>query len=219
MIMALAARMLAALVADQLGSQLGGVLVQPRATALRRLRFARLRLPAAWAVALTVALAALTGGNTSAQPQLELILVAVGTLALIGLYLRSRSWFASRLGGATHHVAWSPAMIVGIAGAFLNFAFPPLPVAELPARTPAEQKARLVGPITLAVVGAALAALTVATGVPLSRTLAGAALAALGYVMLPVAPLDGVYVQRRVPNLLVTVALAIGTCMFALKWV
>lgn len=68
-------------------------------------------------------------------------------------------------------------------------------------------------------VGAALAGLAVATGVPLSRSLAAAALAALGYVMLPVAPLDGVYVRRRVPNLLITVALAIGTCMFALKWV
>jgi hypothetical protein len=121
------------------------------------------------------------GGPTAA------IAGALGLCVLIGVALRGRSLVARHEPEAERQHAWPPGLAFGLGGAAAGVTWAPLPVLG-PHASPRLHRA---APAALAVVAVPLVIATAWSDVPLTRSLAAAALVMAASLLTPVKPVDG----------------------------
>jgi cellulose synthase operon protein C len=123
-------------------------------------------------------------------PWEEDVAIGVGTLALVGLYLRVRARAAAHRGVTVRHFTWAPSVPLSIGAAALGFGYAPLPPAEH-----GEEHRFVRAAAVLALGGAAVALLLLGkfTEVPVTRALGATALVMTSSVLTPVKPLDGAF--------------------------
>ena len=159
----------------------------PLDRATGRLTFLRfLRHPAVAIVAtLLVFLAPLVrdpGGGVTAA-----VAGALGLCVLIGVALRGRSLTARGEGGGEGQRTWPPGLAFGLGGAAAGVSWAPLPVLG----AKASPRLHWAAPVALAAVALPLVVATVWSDIPLTRSLAAAALIMAASVLTPVKPVDG----------------------------
>lgn len=152
---------------------------------------ARVRLPGPLRhplVAILATLAALLwplardpGGGVTAA-----VAGALGVLVLVAVALRARAAVARRAGEPGGQESWAPGVAFGVGTAAAGFTWAPLPVLR-------EASARLhwAAPVALACVALPLVVMTAWLDIPLTRTLAAAALVMAASLLTPVKPVDG----------------------------
>jgi tetratricopeptide (TPR) repeat protein len=136
----------------------------------------------------------------------------VGLLVLVVLVMRARVLAARRAGVRLRQRSWRPALLVGVASAFVGIPWAPMPVAEPSAPAPHVHRA---GPIAAALCGLALLALGMLLDVPLARSLGVAAVVLAASMLTPVDPLDGARMNGGSAAVTAGLALA-GTAGLAL---
>jgi hypothetical protein len=107
----------------------------------------------------------------------------LGLLVLVALVARSRALAAGRPEQRT----WAPGVILGLGAAAGGFTWAPLPVLG----ETASARQHWAAPVALAAVALPLVALTVWADIPLTRSLAAAALVMAASLLTPVKPIDG----------------------------
>ena len=114
--------------------------------------------------------------------------------------------------GLTHHGSVG-GTVVGVLGAPFGLSFAPVPVVEGQVR-PWVRWAPLAVTTALAVIAMGL---TVATGIPVVRAVAQAALLVVGSSLIPIEPFEGTKVPRAL-SLPLAIALAVPTVAFSALW-
>jgi cellulose synthase operon protein C len=146
----------------------------------------RLRNPW-WALAVTVLVFALPLVLHARGRLVGLGALAVGVLLLALVAMWVRTLVARRTGLTVHNESWGPGVAFGMATAVVA-PWAPLPVARTTDDAPWVHAA---APVALALVGVVLFVESVAFQVPLTRSLADAALIMVASTLVPVGPLDG----------------------------
>jgi tetratricopeptide (TPR) repeat protein len=176
-----------ALAARGSGRALAETWLAPLDRATGRLTFLRfLGHPAVAIVAtLVVFLAPLArdpGGGVTAA-----VAGALGLCVLIGVALRGRSLTARGEPGQEGQRTWPPGLVFGLGGAAAGVSWAPLPVLS----AKASPRLHWAAPVALAAVALPLVVATVWSDIPLTRSLAAAALIMAASVLTPVKPVDG----------------------------
>jgi hypothetical protein len=167
------------------------------------------------------------------RSDLERGLLVGSVVAMVLLPFLLRRLAGLRANQDVGHIAWAPAIAVGLIGMPFGLAFvpypslqgPPEPVGSTPHEVVApgqdgvRARIRWVVPAVVAPITVAFLLAAVHDPAPLARTLALAATALLGSVLTPVPPLDGAHYENRLVNLAATVLLALVTVAFTLKWI
>jgi tetratricopeptide (TPR) repeat protein len=151
----------------------------------------RLRNPW-WALAVTVLVFALPVLLHVRGRLVDLGALAVGVLLLAVVAMRARTLVARRAGLTVHNESWGPGVAFGMATAVVA-PWAPLPVARTTDDAP---RVHAAAPVALALVGVVLFVESVAFQVPLTRSLAEAALIMVASTLVPVGPLDGAKLGR-----------------------
>ena len=112
---------------------------------------------------------------------------ALGLCVLIGVALRGRSLTARGEGGGEGQRTWPPGLAFGLGGAAAGVSWAPLPVLG----AKASPRLHWAAPVALAAVALPLVVATVWSDIPLTRSLAAAALIMAASVLTPVKPVDG----------------------------
>jgi cellulose synthase operon protein C len=146
----------------------------------------RLRNPW-WALAVTVLVFALPLALHARGGLVDLGALAVGVLLLALVAVWVRTLVARRTGLTVHNESWGPGVAFGLATAVVA-PWAPLPVARTTGDAP---RVHAAAPVALALVGVVLFVESVAFQVPLTRSLAEAALIMVASTLVPVGPLDG----------------------------
>jgi hypothetical protein len=148
-------------------------------------------------------------------PTVDTLVVAVGVLALVGLYMRARIVAARVVREDVRHYTWPPAVVFGAALGAAGVAFAPVPVA----REARHRWVRWSGPLALAVVAVVLLGLAWWTGVPAVRSVGAASLVMISTALLPARPFDGGFLTHRVVSIGATVLLLAASGLLLLGWV
>ena len=146
----------------------------------------RLRNPW-WALAVTVLVFALPVVLHARGRLVDLGALAVGVLLLAVVAMWARTLVARRTGLAVHNESWGPGVAFGMATAVVA-PWAPLPVARTTDDAP---RVHTAAPVALALMGVMLFIESAAFQVPLTRSLAEAALIMVASALVPVGPLDG----------------------------
>jgi len=168
--------------------------------------------PSALAVLVTLAVFLVPAARGSEGSRTAVVVFGVGLLALVVLIMRARVLAARRTGVRLRQRGWRPALLVGCVSAFAGIPWAPLPVAEPDAPAPAVHR---IGPITAALAGLALLALSMLFDVPVARSLGVASVVMAASMLTPVEPLDGARMQGGSAAVTAGLALA-GTAGLAL---
>jgi cellulose synthase operon protein C len=104
----------------------------------------------------------------------------------------ARTLVARRTGLTAHNESWGPGVAFGMATAVVA-PWAPLPVARTTDDAP---RVHAAAPVALSLVGVVLFVESVALQVPLTRSLAEAALIMVASILVPVGPLDGAKLGR-----------------------
>jgi cellulose synthase operon protein C len=167
--------------------------------------------PAAWALALSLAILVWAGVRELRWSfGMGVGLAVVIAVVAVPLALRRA---AGR--GLDAHQAWPPGMAVGGVLSLFGLMFVPYPALRDESVTSA--RVRWVGPIALTVVGVLFVALSLVTAVPLSGLVAATSIAVLGSMLTPIPPFDGAELRGRVLNACVSAGLAGATVLAALN--
>ena len=169
------------------GRALAGTWLAPLDRATGRLTFLRfLGHPAVAIVAtLLVFLAPLVrdpGGGVTAA-----VAGALGLCVLIAVALRGRGLAARREPDQEGQRTWPPGLVFALGGAAAGVSWAPLPVLG----AKASPRIHWAAPVALAVVAVPLVIATVWSDIPLTRSLAAAALIMAASLLTPVKPVDG----------------------------
>ena len=121
------------------------------------------------------------GGATAA------VVGALGLCVLIAVALRARSLAARDEPGAERQRTWPPGLAFGLGGAAAGVSWAPLPVLGERANARLHRAA----PVALALVAVPLVIATAWSDIPLTRSLAAAALVMAASLLTPVKPVDG----------------------------
>jgi tetratricopeptide (TPR) repeat protein len=151
----------------------------------------RLRNPW-WALAVTVLVFALPVVLHARGRVVDLGALAVGVLLLALVAMRARSLVARRAGLTIRNESWGPGVAFGMATAVVA-PWAPLPVARTTDDAP---RVHAAAPVALALMGVVLFVESAAFQVPLTRSLAQAALIMVASTLVPVGPLDGAKLGR-----------------------
>lgn len=151
----------------------------------------RLQNPS-WALAVTVLVFALPVVLHARGRPVDVGALAVGVLLLALVAMRARTLVARQRGLAIHNESWGPGVAFGMATAVVA-PWAPLPVVHTKDDVPRMHAA---APVALSLVGVALFVESAAFQVPLTRSLAAAALIMVASVLVPVGPLDGAKLGR-----------------------
>jgi cellulose synthase operon protein C len=116
----------------------------------------------------------------------------VGVLLLALVAMRARSLVARRAGLTIRNESWGPGVAFGMATAVVA-PWAPLPVARTTDDAP---RVHAAAPVALALMGVVLFVESAAFQVPLTRSLAQAALIMVASTLVPVGPLDGAKLGR-----------------------
>jgi cellulose synthase operon protein C len=146
----------------------------------------RLRNPW-WALAVTVLVFALPVVLHARSRVVDLGALALGVLLLALVAMRARTLVAHRTGLTVYNESWGPGVAFGMVTAVVA-PWAPLPVARTTDDAP---RVHAAAPVALALVGVVLFVESVAFQVPLTRSLAQAALIMVASTLVPVGPLDG----------------------------
>jgi tetratricopeptide (TPR) repeat protein len=146
----------------------------------------RLRNPW-WALAVTVLVFALPVVLRAQGRLVDLGALAVGVLLLAVVAMWARTLVARRTGLAVHNESWGPGVAFGMATAVVA-PWAPLPVARMTDDSP---RVHAAAPVALALMGVVLFVESAALQVPLTRSLADAAMIMVASALVPVGPLDG----------------------------
>jgi|GEM_PF-5430099 len=216
MIVLLLVRVARVLGFDRVGSWISERVVASSPNASRAGGWFWRRLRVRWGVAASVLV--LGGGALWVRPHLSTVLFLGALAGLVVVPLLARMAVARRRGETVRHYTWTPALGVAAVGSPIGLSFAPFPSLDDTARTPS-RAVRWIAPALLGTACAVLVAGALITAVPLCRDLAAAGTVMAASVMTPVPPMDGASLSRRLPSLLVTIALAVATVAFALQWV
>jgi tetratricopeptide (TPR) repeat protein len=168
------------------------------------------------AVLATVALFLWPWWRSPTPAPVDAAVLAVGVLALLGAYLRSRSAAARRAGASLRHFTWLPAVGFGAALTAAGLGFAPVPAAE----TSVEHRAvRWAGPLALASVTVVLLALGWWSGTPATRALGASGVVMMSSVLLPTKPFDGAFITHRLANTLIFLAMLGVATVLLLGWI
>jgi Zn-dependent protease len=145
-------------------------------------------------LALTVVVFLATVLRHGGQQPLALACYAAGVSVLAGAAIRVRALVGRASGEHRHQVSWPPGMLLGAGSAVVGVPWAPLPVLDR-----AEARARLhsAAPFLLTALTIPLLVEAVWLDVPLTRSLAVAALVMAASTLVPVPPLDGGSLDRR----------------------
>ena len=121
------------------------------------------------------------GGPTAA------IVGALGLCVLIAVALRARSLAARDEPGAERQRTWPPGLAFGLGGAAAGVSWAPLPVLG----EHASPRLHRAAPVALALVAVPLVIATAWSDIPITRSLAAAALVMAASLLTPVKPVDG----------------------------
>jgi cellulose synthase operon protein C len=146
----------------------------------------RLRNPW-WALAVTVLVFALPVVLHARGRVVDLGALALGVLLLALVARRARTLVARGTGLTVCNESWGPGVAFGMVTAVVA-PWAPLPVARTSDDAP---RVHAAAPVALALVGVVLFVESVAFQVPLTRSLAQAALIMVASTLVPVGPLDG----------------------------
>jgi tetratricopeptide (TPR) repeat protein len=152
-----------------------------RLTFLRRLGHPAIAIAATLLVFLAPLARDPGGGLTAA------VAGAVGLCVLIAVALRGRSLVARREPDADGQRTWPPGLAFGLGGAAAGITWAPLPVLG----AQASPRLHWAAPAALAVVAVPLVIATAWLDIPLTRSLAAAALVMAASLLTPVKPVDG----------------------------
>jgi tetratricopeptide (TPR) repeat protein/Zn-dependent protease len=140
-----------------------------------------------WALAVTVLVFARPVVLDARGRVVDLGAVALGVLLLALVAMRARTLVARRTGLTVYNESWGPGVAFGMVTAVVA-PWAPLPVARTTDDAP---RVHAAAPVALALVGVVLFVESVAFQVPLTRSLAQAALIMVASTLVPVGPLDG----------------------------
>jgi cellulose synthase operon protein C len=140
-----------------------------------------------WALAVTVLVFALPVVLHARGPVVDLGALAVGVLLLALVAMRARRLVARRAGLTVRNESWGPGVVFGMATAVVA-PWAPLPVVRTTDDAP---RVHAAAPVALALMGVVLFVESAAFQVPLTRSLAQAALIMVASTLVPVGPLDG----------------------------
>jgi tetratricopeptide (TPR) repeat protein len=185
----------------------GGVGANARKTLdVLRERLSRLLGPTPAAVSVVATLAALTWPALHSDASANsVLLLLLGTLALIAIVLRMRMLAARATGVTLRQAGWAPAIIAALAATIAGAAWAPLPVAV----TGRESRAvRWIGPLAAAAMGIALVALGSSLAVPATMALGTTALVMAASMLVPIKPLDGGFLGDGAAPLVTNILLA-----------
>ncbi|MBI5104770.1 MAG: hypothetical protein HZB46_07275 [Solirubrobacterales bacterium] len=152
----------------------------------------RLSAPALGVVAALAILAWKLGHDTGGGATATLTLVA-GLALLIAAVLGARILVARRAGADLHQATWPSGLLFGLGAGAAGFAWVPLPFVRAP-----EDEARLrrAAPAAAGLLAVALVGLTAWLDIPITRSLAVAALIIAASMLTPVKPLDGAAIAK-----------------------
>lgn len=201
---------------DRLGSWISERVVASSAVSSRAGGWFWRRLRVRWGVAVCVIV--LGWSALWVRPHLSTALFLGSLAGLVVTPLLVRSAVARRRGEQAKHFTWTPALGVAAVGGPLGLSFVPFPSLDDTVSKPS-RAVRMVVPAFLGLICVSLVLGAAISAVPLSRDVAAACIVMTASVMTPVPPMDGASLSRRVPSLLVTIALAVVTVAFALRWV
>jgi tetratricopeptide (TPR) repeat protein len=146
----------------------------------------RLRNPW-WALAVTVLVFSLPVVLHARSRVVDTGALALGVLLLALVAMRARTLVAHRTGLTVYNESWGPGVAFGMVTAVVA-PWAPLPVARTSDDAP---RVHAAAPVALALMGVVLFVESVAFQVPLTRSLAQAALIMVASTLVPVGPLDG----------------------------
>jgi tetratricopeptide (TPR) repeat protein len=174
----------------------------------RPARWLQRALPAALAVAVTVAVLLWPLLGTGPTSWIVVLLLALGLLVLIGVLVRARHLAARRSDVSLRHYGWTPSLALGVGATAAGLGWAPVPVSD--AERPLRRLKWLAPAALIAVAGVGLV-LAHTTGVPITRSFASWALLMAGSVSTPIQPLDGAgLAESRAAVLLNTVMFGLG---------
>ncbi len=179
---------------------------------LLRERLSRLMgfTPAVVAVAATLAVLLWPTVHSDASGA-SVVLLLLGTAALMTIVLRARRTAARALGVDLRQRGWAPGVVASIAATLAGAGWAPLPVAET------SHDARVVhwiGPLAAALMGTALLALGAWLAVPATTALGTVGLVMAASLLVPIKPLDGGFLGEGAVALVTNVLLvAVGVLL------
>lgn len=140
----------------------------------------------------------------------EVLVLALGVLALVCLYLRARSLVVERRGVRLRHYSWVPAVAFGTAAMFVGFVWSPLPVSHRDEGTPVPWAG------TLALGAATLVFLVLGTvsEVPSVRALGVAGLVMTASALSPIPPYDGASLSKGIAVALDVLFVGVAVLLF-----
>jgi cellulose synthase operon protein C len=126
----------------------------------------------------------------------EIAVYALGILILGGAAMSARIAVAAREKIATTQTSWLPGMAFGLVTGAIGLPWAPLPVVKTNTEDTKSTRVHLAAPLTLAGLSLVLFVESAWLGVPLTQSLAVAALVMAGSTLLPIDPLDGANVGK-----------------------
>lgn len=153
---------------------------------------------------------------SQAHDWLAQLLLASAIIGLIGVHMTTSSLAAPSR--SLHRGVSAPASVLTLALGALGFGFAPPPVVRDSAQV--ATRAVRVGAGALALATVVYFMVSAVTGAPVASAVASACLIVVASATVPIRPLDGAhFALRRWQDLLITVGLAAGTGLVALKFV
>jgi tetratricopeptide (TPR) repeat protein len=175
------------------GRDLADRWLEPVSRALERVPLlGRLSAPAL-GVAAALAILAWTLAHGSGGSATAVLTLVAGLALLIGAVLGVRVLAARRAGAQLHQATWPSGLIFGLGAGAAGFAWVPLPFIRTP-----QDDARLsrAAPAAAGVIAVTLIALTAWLDIPVTRSLAIAALVIVASMLTPIRPLDGAAIAK-----------------------
>lgn len=140
----------------------------------------------------------------------EVLVLALGVVALLCLYVRARSLAVERRGVRLRHYSWVPAVAFGTVAMFVGFIWSPLPVSHRDEGTPVPWSG------TLALGAATLLFLVLGTvsEVPIARALGVAGLVMTASALSPIPPYDGASLGKGIAAALDGLFVGVAVLLF-----
>jgi hypothetical protein len=165
-----------------------------------------IRIPGALALVAVVAVFLFPLARSSGTTTGDYLLLGVGVTVTTLAFMRLRSAIARHHSVHARHYPCLPAVAVGGAAALIGLGFAPMPATKSDAELP--HRARWIATGLLGALTLVLVLVGKFSGVPFATQLGMVCLVMTASALLPIAPYDGEFFERRHVGLFVAVALA-----------
>jgi hypothetical protein len=165
--------------------------------------------PALVAVAMTIAVLAWPTVHGAASV-MSILLLMLGSLALMTIVWRARLLAARRAGLHLRQRGWTPGIAAAAGATLFGVGWAPLPVATTEHDV---RSVHWIGPAVAAVMGIALLALGAWLAVPATTTMGTVALVMAASLLVPIKPLDGGFLGEGATAIITNVLLVVVSAL------